>query len=49
MDDTEEIWRVGDLARATGLTVRTLHYYGGRRHRSAIGPLCVEADVKDGG
>jgi MerR family transcriptional regulator, thiopeptide resistance regulator len=27
MDDTEGTWRVGALARATGLTVRTLHYY----------------------
>src|SRR3954466_4093393 len=27
MDDIEGTWRVGDLARATGLTVRTLHYY----------------------
>lgn len=25
--DNEEGWRVGELARATGLTVRTLHYY----------------------
>jgi MerR family transcriptional regulator, thiopeptide resistance regulator len=27
MSDNEAGWRVGDLARATGLTVRTLHYY----------------------
>jgi DNA-binding transcriptional MerR regulator len=27
MDDIERTWRVGELAQATGLTVRTLHYY----------------------
>lgn len=27
MSDDDRGWRVGDLARATGLTVRTLHYY----------------------
>lgn len=25
--DNQEGWRVGELARATGLTIRTLHYY----------------------
>jgi DNA-binding transcriptional MerR regulator len=23
----KELWKVGDLARRTGLSVRTLHYY----------------------
>ena len=27
MSDNDAGWRVGDLARATGLTIRTLHYY----------------------
>src|SRR5690348_7114870 len=27
MDKTGRMWRVGELAQATGLTVRTLHYY----------------------
>jgi DNA-binding transcriptional MerR regulator len=26
-DVTDQTWRVGDLAKATGLTVRTLHHY----------------------
>jgi DNA-binding transcriptional MerR regulator/uncharacterized glyoxalase superfamily protein PhnB len=26
-DTTGQVWKVGDLARATGLTVRALHYY----------------------
>lgn len=28
MDDIERSWSVGELARATGVTVRTLRYYG---------------------
>lgn len=27
--DTARVWRVGELSRATGLTVRTLHHYDG--------------------
>ncbi|MGI8880163.1 MAG: MerR family DNA-binding transcriptional regulator [Jatrophihabitans sp.] len=27
MDEPERMWRVGELAAATGLTVRALHYY----------------------
>ena len=27
VEEREELWRVGDLARRTGVSVRTLHYY----------------------
>ncbi|MDQ6777935.1 MAG: DUF151 domain-containing protein [Actinomycetota bacterium] len=29
MDDVDRTWRVGELARATGLTTRALHHYDG--------------------
>ncbi len=36
MGDDTGAWKVGELARAAGVTVRTLHYY------DAIGLLCPE-------